>query len=64
MFLNTLKAVFGTKNDREIKKYFKRVAQINALEGNYQNLSDDELKAEFAKFKEQILSGEKTKMMF
>ncbi|EAI7657175.1 preprotein translocase subunit SecA, partial [Campylobacter jejuni] len=47
------------KNDREIKKYFKRVAQINALEGNYQNLSDDELKAEFAKFKEQILSGEK-----
>ncbi len=59
MFLNTLKAVFGTKNDREIKKYFKRVAQINALEGNYQNLSDDELKTEFAKFKEQILSGEK-----
>ncbi|EAM0857566.1 TPA: preprotein translocase subunit SecA [Campylobacter jejuni] len=59
MFLNTLKAVFGTKNDREIKKYFKRVAQINALEGNYQNLSDDELKAEFAKFKEQILNGEK-----
>lgn len=59
MFLNTLKAVFGTKNDREVKKYFKRVAQINALEGSYQNLSDDELKAEFAKFKEQILSGEK-----
>lgn len=59
MFLNSLKAVFGTKNDREVKKYFKRVAQINALEGNYQNLSDDELKAEFAKFKEQILSGEK-----
>ncbi|MFK0398921.1 preprotein translocase subunit SecA [Campylobacter jejuni] len=59
MFLNTLKAVFGTKNDREVKKYFKRVAQINALEGKYQNLSDDGLKAEFAKFKEQILSGEK-----
>ncbi|MCW1689575.1 preprotein translocase subunit SecA [Campylobacter jejuni] len=59
MFLNTLKAVFGTKNDREVKKYFKRVAQINALEGKYQNLSDDELKAEFAKFKEQILSREK-----
>ncbi|EDP6651306.1 TPA: preprotein translocase subunit SecA [Campylobacter jejuni] len=59
MFLNTLKAVFGTKNDREVKKYFKRVAQINALEGKYQNLSDDELKAEFAKFKEQILNGEK-----
>ncbi|MDN2869643.1 preprotein translocase subunit SecA [Campylobacter coli] len=59
MFLNTLKAVFGTKNDREVKKYLKRVAQINALESKYQNLSDDELKAEFGKFKEQILSGEK-----
>lgn len=59
MFLNTLKAVFGTKNDREVKKYFKRVVQINALEGKYQNLSDDELKAEFEKFKEQVLSGEK-----
>ncbi|MFQ6341946.1 preprotein translocase subunit SecA [Campylobacter sp. VTCC 70190] len=59
MFLNALKAVFGTKNEREVKRYFKRVAQINALEDKYQNLSDDELKAEFAKFKEQILSGEK-----
>ncbi|HEE9504796.1 TPA: preprotein translocase subunit SecA [Campylobacter coli] len=59
MFLNTLKAVFGTKNDREVKKYLKRVAQINSLESKYQNLSDDELKAEFGKFKEQILSGEK-----
>lgn len=59
MFLNTLKAIFGTKNDREIKKYFKRVAQINALESKYQNLNNDELKAEFAKFKEQILNGEK-----
>ncbi|WP_139893250.1 preprotein translocase subunit SecA [Campylobacter jejuni] len=57
--MNTYTNIFGTKNDREVKKYFKRVAQINALEGNYQNLSDDELKAEFAKFKEQILSGEK-----
>lgn len=59
MFLNALKAVFGTKNEREVKRYFKRVAQINALEDKYQNLSNDELKAEFAKFKEQILSGEK-----
>ncbi|EIM1029671.1 preprotein translocase subunit SecA [Campylobacter coli] len=59
MFLNTLKAVFGTKNDREVKKYLKRVTQINALESKYQKLNDGELKAEFGKFKEQILSGEK-----
>lgn len=54
MFLNALKAVFGTKNDREVKKYFKRVAQINALEGNYQNLSDDELKAELQNLKSKF----------
>lgn len=59
MFLNALRAMFGTKNDREIKKYFKRVAQINMLEPKYQNLSDDELKAKFLKLKEQILTGEK-----
>ncbi|MDL0108135.1 preprotein translocase subunit SecA [Campylobacter felis] len=59
MFLNTLKNIFGTKNEREVKKYFKRVAQINALESKYQALNDEALKAEFAKFKEQILSGEK-----
>ncbi|MPV77517.1 preprotein translocase subunit SecA [Campylobacter hepaticus] len=59
MLLNTLKAVFGTKNDREIKKYFKRVAQINALESKYEKLSDEELKSVFAKFKEEILNGTK-----
>ena len=48
MFLNLIKSIFGTKNDREVKKYFKRVERINALENKYQAMSDDELKAEFA----------------
>ncbi|MFC2571770.1 MAG: hypothetical protein ACFNUU_05130, partial [Campylobacter sp.] len=26
-----MQKVFGTKNDREVKKYFKRVAYINSL---------------------------------
>lgn len=55
-----LKAIFGTKNDREVKKYLKRVAQINALESKYQNLSDDELKQKFIDFKTQIQKEEKT----
>ncbi|MCV3521976.1 preprotein translocase subunit SecA, partial [Campylobacter lari] len=53
-------AIFGTKNDREVKKYLKRVAQINALESKYQNLSDDELKQKFIDFKTQIQKEEKT----
>ena len=38
------KAIFGTKNDREIKKYVKRVQEINALEAKYEPMGDGELK--------------------
>ena len=52
--------VFGTANDREIKKYLKRVKNINDLESKYEPLSDDELKAEFNKLRESVKSEEKT----
>lgn len=58
MFLKVIKSIFGTKNDREIKKYLKRVERINALESKYQAMSDDELKAYFAALKEQVLNKE------
>ncbi|WP_291952788.1 preprotein translocase subunit SecA [Campylobacter sp.] len=60
MFSNIFKAIFGTKNDREIKKYLKRVSQINALETKYQELSDDELKKIFIDFQTKIQNKEKT----
>ena len=41
MLLNTLKNISGTKNEREVKKYLKRVTQINAPESVYENLSDE-----------------------
>jgi len=52
--------IFGTKNDREVKKYFKRVKYINALEEKYEKMSDEELKAAFDSLKEAVKSGEKT----
>ncbi|MFA6191823.1 MAG: preprotein translocase subunit SecA [Sulfurimonas sp.] len=52
--------IFGTSNDRELKKYFKRVKNINALESQYEPLSDDALKAKFLELKNTILSEEKT----
>lgn len=55
------KKIFGTRNDKEVKRYFKRVALINALEGKYSNLSDDELKAEFDRLKSDLISGKVTK---
>ena len=52
--------IFGTSNDRELKKYTKRVNKINSLEANYKELSDTELKSAFNKLKDSVLNGEKT----
>ncbi|MDQ1264326.1 MAG: preprotein translocase subunit SecA, partial [Campylobacterota bacterium] len=52
--------LFGTSNDRELKKYKKVVSKINSLESHYQKMSDDELKSSFAKIKESVLGGEKS----
>jgi preprotein translocase subunit SecA len=43
MITTTLKKVFGTRNDRELKRMHKTVRQINALEEGLQALSDEEL---------------------
>ena len=52
--------VFGTSNDRELKKYNKRVKKINALEEKYKALSDDELKEHFNTLRESVLKEERT----
>ena len=52
--------IFGTSNDRELKKYSSRVNKINELESKYEALSDDELKASFLELKNSVLSEEKT----
>ena len=52
--------IFGTRNDREIKRYRKRVEIINSLEPKYQKMSDEELKESFQELKKSVLSGEKS----
>ncbi len=52
--------IFGTTNDRELKKYAKRVKAINALESKYEVLSDDELKEAFLELKNSVLKEEKS----
>lgn len=49
--------IFGTTNDRELKRYTAIVNNINNLESKYKALSDDELKAAFAEIKERVVSG-------
>ncbi|SFV66999.1 Protein export cytoplasm protein SecA ATPase RNA helicase (TC 3.A.5.1.1) [hydrothermal vent metagenome] len=55
-----LKMIFGSKNDRIVKGYLKRAKQINKLEGQYEKLSDNELKEAFNALKASVQSGEKS----
>ncbi|MBU3991732.1 MAG: preprotein translocase subunit SecA [Alphaproteobacteria bacterium] len=58
--LGTLaKAVFGSSNDRYVKQLAKTVAQINAYEPQLVELSDEELRAQTLKFREQLAGGKK-----
>ena len=52
--------IFGTKNDKIVKGYLKRVNNINTLEEKYEKLSDEELKAEFNTLKESVKSENKS----
>lgn len=58
MFVKLATKLFGSRNDRLIKQMRKEVKKINALEPVIQALSDDELKAKTAEFKERIANGE------
>ena len=58
--LNVFSKIFGTRNDRVVKKYKKRADEITALEKNYEKLSDEELKAEFSKLRTLVQNEEKS----
>ena len=45
MVSSLARKIFGSRNDRLLKRYGKAVTQINALEEGLQALSDEELKA-------------------
>lgn len=52
-----LKAIFGTKNDRELKRLGKLVKRINALEDELQKLDDGALAAKTGEFKQRLADG-------
>ena len=60
MIKSVFRTIVGTANDRELKKYAKKVKKINALEPKYEKMDDEELKESFNALKESVLSGEKT----
>lgn len=56
--MGLLKAIFGTRNDREIKRIRKIVDKINILEEDYEKFSDEELKGKTEQFKKRLSAGE------
>ena len=52
------KVIFGSANDRFIKKQYKIINRINALEPQTEKLSDDELRGKTAEFKNRLAAGE------
>lgn len=58
MISTLFKKLFGSRNDRLVKQYFQKVAQINQLEPAMQALSDEALKAKTEEFKQRFTAGE------
>jgi preprotein translocase subunit SecA len=57
MVTNLLKKVFGSRNERVLKRMQKVVAQINALEAGMEALTDDELQSKTAEFRQRLGEG-------
>ncbi|WP_010302947.1 preprotein translocase subunit SecA [Candidatus Odyssella thessalonicensis] len=58
MLVSLLTKIFGSANERMVKKYLKVVEKINQLEPKYVAMSDDELRAQTQLFKERLEKGE------
>ncbi|MCW5589420.1 MAG: preprotein translocase subunit SecA [Legionellales bacterium] len=52
-----MKSIFGSRNQRLLKRYAHNVEKINALEAGLKTLSDDALKAKTQEFKQRLQAG-------
>ena len=58
MAIPFLTKIFGSRNDRLLKSYRKTVERINALEASYAMLTDEQLQAKTAEFRQRLANGE------
>jgi preprotein translocase subunit SecA len=58
MFAPLLKKLFGSKNEREVKRMLKAVQSVNAFEEQLTALSDEQLRAKTEEFKARLAKGE------
>jgi len=61
MILNAVKKVFGSRNDRLVKKHRKTVTRINALEDEFKALSDEQLAAKTQEFRQRLKGDDQKK---
>ena len=53
-----VRKIFGSKNDREVKRMLKQVTAINQQESTLESLSNEELASKRQEFRERINAGE------
>jgi len=58
-----LRKVFGTRNERMVKRYLRLVDQVSALEPNVRGLTDSELRAKTSEFRKRVSDGESVKAL-
>src|SRR5699024_12151548 len=56
-YMGFISKLFGTRSEREIKKFSAQVEQVMALEDSYRQLSDEDLKAKTQVFKDRLAQG-------
>lgn len=54
MIKSVISKIFGTKNDKQLKRYEKRVQKINALEPEIKKLSNEEIKNKFIEIRNEV----------
>ncbi|PXV59840.1 protein translocase subunit secA [Dyella jiangningensis] len=58
MLNRALTSLFGSRNERVLRQLSKNVARINALEPEFEKLSDEALRAKTDEFKQRVAAGE------
>lgn len=53
-----LQKIFGSRNQRLVKQYQKTVTAINALESQFEQLTDDQLRGKTGEFRQRVAAGE------
>ncbi|MDD3466787.1 MAG: DEAD/DEAH box helicase, partial [Campylobacterales bacterium] len=58
MIKTIVNKIMGTRNEKELNRYRKKLAQVNALEAKYSAMSDDELKEAFSGLRGKVVGGD------